>query len=131
MGQLTRSGGLALLIWRAQGQLCPICGLGLEREWMNAPEPDRAWSVEHVWPRRRYRFGTIGNQLISHVECNNRKGDRLPTGCEQIMLAAVNAQVGHRLKPLPHHDPGPIVQYADQISAPSALALALGRAGLA
>jgi hypothetical protein len=94
---------------------------------MDSPNPLLGWSVDHVWPRR-FRFGLIGNQLIAHQLCNNRKGDREPTACEIIWLHAVNAQLGHALKLLPHPEPRPIIHYRDQPTGPSALSLAFQRA---
>lgn len=117
-----------LEIWRAQSLCCAICGRELVRDRMHWP--DVGWSVEHVWPRRRYAFWSRGNQLISHQLCNNRKGDRDPTGCEVLMLAAVNAQLGLalRTRPPPPPKPASLVIYADTPSAPGALAEALVRA---
>lgn len=61
----------------AQGGFCGICGQRLR----NGP------SVDHVLPRC-HGAGNDGNRIIAHVPCNFRKGDRMPTGCELIMLAA-------------------------------------------
>lgn len=120
MGALAKLSSAARQLWRAQGKCCPICGVLMLP--VHARHPTRGWSVEHVWPRSRYRHHE-GNLLISHVECNNAKGDRDPTGCELIILALANARLG--MEPLDHRS---IVRYADQISAPSALALALAQA---
>lgn len=34
---------------------------------------------------------------LAHSKCNNRKGNRAPTGCEVIFLLAVNARTGMRI----------------------------------
>lgn len=77
----------------AQGRICPTCDDWLEFD----PEFDIAHplrpSVDHVIPRSR-GGGHLGNQLAMHRECNCAKGNRLPTGCERIWLAAVNARLG-------------------------------------
>lgn len=65
----------------AQGGFCGICGERLRR----SP------SIEHVVPRCR-GGANAGNRIVAHTPCNFRKGDRMPTGCELIMLAAVNAR---------------------------------------
>ena len=72
----------------AQGWLCPICGQPMD--------PNLAPSVDHVHPRRgkQARTGLYRNALGTHFWCNNAKGDREPTGCELIWLAAVNARLG-------------------------------------
>jgi 5-methylcytosine-specific restriction endonuclease McrA len=71
----------------AQGGFCGICGNRL----------NRSPSVDHVVPRRR-GGGNAGNRLIAHVPCNFRKADRMPTGCELLMLAAVNDRLGRDLR---------------------------------
>jgi 5-methylcytosine-specific restriction endonuclease McrA len=67
----------------AQAGLCGLCGERLRR----SP------SIEHVVPRCN-GGRNAGNRLAAHTQCNFRKGDRMPTGCELIMLAAVNVRIG-------------------------------------
>lgn len=108
-------------ILRAQGGHCPGCG---DRMYpVTRRHCTRGWTFEHVWPLR-YRYHHRGNLLVSHSLCNNRKADRDPTGCEVLLLAAVNAQLGFELRPRQLH-------FTDPTTAPSALALALARAGVA
>lgn len=78
---------LAEQLAELQGGLCPICGQPLESEPL---------SVDHVWPRRgkQGRTGLHRNALATHHWCNNAKGDRRPTGCEIVWLAAINARLG-------------------------------------
>lgn len=126
-GLLTPYAELVMPIWEAQRRHCPICGWPLELAQMR--EPLVGWSIDHVWPRR-FRFRDHGNMLIAHLACNNGKAARLPTGCELLMLVAVNAQLGWKLtiKPPRRPDPASLIRWSDQISAPSALAIALSRA---
>jgi hypothetical protein len=108
-----------LAIWRAQGKCCAICGAGMVPVHM--AHPSRGWTIEHVFHRASKRYYADGNKLVTHAECNNRKGDREPTGCEIILLHAVNAKLGFELTPYPRC-------YCDNVEAPSALAVALERA---
>lgn len=82
------------IIRKAQGKICHICGDRLEQA--DRLDFERAWTMEHVWPRRRYRF-THGNTLVAHRSCNHAKADRDPTGCELIMLLAANAKLNRTL----------------------------------
>lgn len=116
--RMRRQGDL-LSIWRAQGKRCAVCGVRMRPITMK--HPTRGWTIEHVFNHASKRFYADGNRLVSHSECNNRKGDREPTGCEIILLHAVNARLGFELTPYPH-------SYSDNISAPSKLALALEQA---
>lgn len=78
----TKEGSLMCRMLAAQGDVCGICGIKLRRN------P----SFDHVVPRCR-GGGNVGNRIVAHIACNNRKGDRAPNGCELVMLAAVNAQI--------------------------------------
>jgi 5-methylcytosine-specific restriction endonuclease McrA len=73
-------------LYELQGGICPICG---------APMIDGQTTIDHVRPKRgkRARHGLYQNALATHWRCNNQKGDREPTGCELIWLAAVNARL--------------------------------------
>lgn len=103
-------------IWLAQGRRCPICGI--EMLPVSRKHSTNFWTIEHVFPRRRYRHMT-GNTLVSHNICNNAKGDREPTGCELIILLVANARLGRTLSEQP------LIEYRDEVSAPSSLALQL------
>lgn len=107
-------------LWKAQDGRCAICGLHLLRD--ERFRDDTGWNLDHVYPRSRYgRLGNRGNLLLTHVACNTAKADRDPTGCEIILLHAMNARLGHELQ---SHDRS----YFDGVIAPSALALALQEA---
>lgn len=75
---------LRAAFWLAQDGWCPICGERLTSSGR---------TLDHVVPRSR-GGAQLGNLLVVHNWCNLRKADRMPTGCELIMLAAVNARVG-------------------------------------
>lgn len=107
-------------LWKAQEGLCAICGHHLLRD--ERFRDDSGWNLDHVYPRSRYaRFGNRGNLLLSHVGCNTVKSDREPTGCEIILLHAINAKIGHELTPAYR-------SYSDGVKAPSILAEALSQA---
>ena len=108
-----------LTLWSAQGKCCAVCGVKMLP--VHKAHPRRGWTLEHVWPRSRYSYHNEGNLLVTHVECNQGKGDRDPTGCEIILLAATNAALGHELTKRQ-------LSYADHIYGPSALAVALEQA---
>ncbi|MGJ0236941.1 HNH endonuclease [Novosphingobium fluoreni] len=78
------------VLHRAQGGLCAICGRAVNRmhEMVN---------FDHVWPKAMLPGveRTKGNVLLAHTSCNAAKGARRPTGCEIIMLAAVNRALGY------------------------------------
>lgn len=78
-------------LWRAQGRLCPLCG-GILGDFQDAGQTN----FDHVWPKSQLggRNKLIGNLLLAHERCNARKRDSLPTGCELIMLHAVNRRLG-------------------------------------
>lgn len=106
-------------LWEAQGKICCVCG---EKMYPLTISNDRTgWTIEHVYHHASRRYYADGNKLLSHAACNNRKGDREPTGCEKILLAAVNARLGRELVPM-------LRGYSDDINVPSALAMALGQA---
>lgn len=68
----------------AQSFICAICGFEI------TGDP----TIDHVIPRARNGFDGVGNIVAAHFDCNNRKADRLPTGCELVFLLAVNARLG-------------------------------------
>lgn len=73
---------------RAQGKLCPYCARPFSP---NLHETEDHWrpSIDHVLALSRGGFDGWGNVLAVHRRCNERKGNRLPTGCEIIWLIAV------------------------------------------
>ncbi|MGJ0508914.1 MAG: hypothetical protein ACR652_17660 [Methylocystis sp.] len=106
-------------LWKAQDGRCAICGRPLIRD--ERFHDDTGWNLDHVYPRARYkRLGNRGNLVLTHIACNTAKADREPTGCEVIMLHAVNAHMRHEL----------VMDrsYSDTVKGPSAIALALQKA---
>jgi 5-methylcytosine-specific restriction endonuclease McrA len=108
-------------LWKAQRQRCSICTrLLLKGERFR---DDSGWNLDHVFPRSRYaRLGNRGNLLLVHRICNTRKADREPTGCEILLLHAVNAALGHKLV-----DPAQREWRDNDRMGPSAIALAWQR----
>jgi 5-methylcytosine-specific restriction endonuclease McrA len=75
-------------MWEALDRLCGICGQAIS---------DLAdVTYDHVVPQSR-GGGNYGNLVPAHSACNGAKADRMPTGCEKVMLAALNAKLGARL----------------------------------
>lgn len=72
----------------SQERVCPLCG---KRFSPNLHETEEHWrpTVDHVLPKSRGGYRGRGNCLAAHKRCNEKKGDRLPTGCEVIWLIAV------------------------------------------
>jgi hypothetical protein len=66
----------------AQGGLCSICGAGIGSPFLG--------TIEHVTPRA-LGGGNVGNRLLAHETCNNRKGCSPPTVRELALLETVNA----------------------------------------
>jgi 5-methylcytosine-specific restriction endonuclease McrA len=71
-----------------QGDACSLCGEPLSFDAQGPNEP----TFEHVLPRSK-GGGNHRNRLVAHRRCNSNKSDRLPTGCEIILLDAVNTRV--------------------------------------
>lgn len=90
-------------LFHVQGGLCGICGL----EMMDGREDDYCAdhpcspSIDHVVPRSRSGSLWFGNIVAAHKWCNQKKGNRLPTGCELIALEMVNTKLGSHFKALP------------------------------
>jgi 5-methylcytosine-specific restriction endonuclease McrA len=77
----------------AQRRVCPVCGnrLRIKSDFSDARHPLFP-TVDHVWPKSM-GYKHSGNLLVTHRRCNEGKADRLPTGCELVWLAAVNARL--------------------------------------
>lgn len=72
----------------AQGGKCSLCGAPLSFDTANPNRP----TIEHVVPRSR-GGGNHRNKLVAHSRCNLRKGSSMPTGCELLLLDAVNSRL--------------------------------------
>ena len=78
-----------LRILDVQRGACVGCGRAISPHDKSA---DMRLSIDHVHPRSG-GGANAGNRLAMHRICNARKGNRAPTGCELIWLAAVNARM--------------------------------------
>lgn len=107
-----------MLLWRAQGKCCAVCGDAMVPA--SIYHPTRGWTIEHVYPRSSKRYYADGNKLVSHSQCNWRKGDRQPTGCEVLLLHVVNEILGLELVEYPRC-------YIDTRIFPTALEIAFQR----
>lgn len=72
----------------AQGGKCSLCGKPISFDAAHASRP----TIEHVVPRSR-GGGNHKNKLVAHSRCNLRKGSSMPTGCELVLLDAVNSRL--------------------------------------
>lgn len=94
-------------LWHAADGLCSCCAKPMPEIGMESSKGARA-TIEHVFPRspkghavRKIRLfydlfpGEFRGRrtAMAHSKCNNRKGNRAPTGCEVVFLMAVNARV--------------------------------------
>lgn len=71
-------------LYAFQGGKCGVCGQSLGGA--------KYLTLDHVFPRR-WQFGNVGNMVVAHHTCNQRKGGREPTGCEIIWLQVANAGI--------------------------------------
>lgn len=79
------------LLWKAQGFLCPSCGQRICPNF--GRQHPRRMTLDEVVPKARGGRPMLGNQLVMHLQCNAAKGALMPTGCERIWLAMVNARL--------------------------------------
>lgn len=76
---------LHALLARLQGGLCASCAQPVKRFFR---------SVDHVVPHVLGGEDKLGNYVMMDGDCNKKKADRMPNGCELIWLMAVNARLG-------------------------------------
>lgn len=74
-------------LYEAQGGVCGYCGQKLHGGPSGFP-------IGHVFPHSR-GMGNYRNVVLNHLGCEQIKGNRLPRGCEVVMLMAVNAILGY------------------------------------
>lgn len=109
-----RKAAYRLALYEAQRGRCIVCAGRLPG--VGEPyEPVDQITIEHVTPIARGGRDVESNRALSHMRCNNAKGDRAPTGCELIALDVTLARLGRNPADAPR----------DDTPAPSALALAL------
>lgn len=76
---------------RAQRGICAHCGKPMR---IRLPVYDRQRATtDEVWPRARGGMRMLGNQVAMHRACNEAKANRMPNGCEIIMLHLVNTRL--------------------------------------
>jgi len=76
---------------RIQRGVCAHCG---RQMWLRLPQYDPLRvTTDEVWPRALGGKRVLGNQVAMHRACNEAKADRMPNGCEIIMLHLVNARL--------------------------------------
>lgn len=73
------------LFLRAQDHICPICQNRLAADDL---------TIDHVWPLQD-GSDNYGNIFLCHYDCNQEKGDRLPTDFEIEMLDKINQRLGY------------------------------------
>lgn len=83
---------LIALLRKAQRERCGFCGRRVPPAGVYCSRANRP-TIDHVIPRSKGGTRRIGNILLMHEHCNRQKADRMPTGCELLMLAATNARV--------------------------------------
>lgn len=83
------------LLGLAQDGRCGVCGRPLV--WVSDLNGPMRTTIEHVIPQVR-GGPRHGNIVKAHRRCNEDKGDRWPTGCEILFLAATNAHLLARAK---------------------------------
>lgn len=80
-------------IARAQGGLCAGCAQPLNLAKKTKPSHADAPTIDHVAAKSGGGSPHLGNVIVMHRKCNNRKADRAPTGCERLWLETVNAKL--------------------------------------
>lgn len=78
-------------LFHVQRSVCGSCGKPMRLRG-TIGQPWRA-TTDEVWPRSRGGMRVLGNQVAMHKSCNEAKADRMPNGCEIIMLYLVNARL--------------------------------------
>ena len=78
--------GLRDLLLIAQRGLCGVCFRPMETKVSGGSEP----TIDHVMPQASGGHAN-GNRVLAHRGRNHAKGDRWPTGCQIVFLAATNA----------------------------------------
>lgn len=68
-----------------QDGICSLCG---------RPVVNERGSIDHTDPLYLNGYDGPGNWTFAHRDCNIRKANDEPTGCEIIWLFAVNARLG-------------------------------------
>jgi 5-methylcytosine-specific restriction endonuclease McrA len=75
-----------ILLYIAQEGRCGLCGEEMQGSAL-------VFSLDHVIPRSLAGADGLGNLLLCHGECNGRKTNDAPTGCEMVWLLNVNSRL--------------------------------------
>lgn len=85
------------LLAQSQNNLCAGCGMPLNVSRKTKPTHADYPTLDHVTPRSTGGSRHLGNVIVMHRKCNNRKADRPPTGCERLWLDLVNTKLRERV----------------------------------
>ncbi|WP_371809606.1 HNH endonuclease [Croceicoccus sp. YJ47] len=92
-----RAGQLRALRW-AQGSLCAGCGEHVPSSSRLKRYDPSYPTFDHVTTRSTGGGRTLGNGLLKHQRCNQKRANRAPTGCDLIWLEFVTARLSMRPK---------------------------------
>ncbi len=87
------------VLHRAQGGLCAGCGLPVSIEGDVPANSPLQPTFDHYDPAYLGGPRTVGNGLLKHRHCNERRGAQLPNGCDMIWHWSVLARLGVWPKP--------------------------------
>lgn len=80
----------------AQRDICAACGcLVPSRKRLDRYHPDYP-TFDHVIPRQSGGGRALANGLLKHQRCNQQRGNKPPTGCDQLWLDLVQARLSGR-----------------------------------
>jgi 5-methylcytosine-specific restriction endonuclease McrA len=80
----------------AQGSICAGCGAHLPSSSRLKIHDPRYPTFDHVIPRSRGGRTVLTNGLLKHQECNAKRGNSDPTGCDLIWVEFVRARLAVR-----------------------------------
>lgn len=65
-----------------QAHRCFICGEPMHADRYVKHHNPRGWNIDHLTPRARGGPDRLDNYVLTHVKCNSRRGDAMPTKAE-------------------------------------------------
>lgn len=80
----------------AQNSLCAGCGKHMPSKYRLKRYDPRYPTFDHVELCSDGGSRTLGNGLLKHFECNQRRGARKASGCDRIWLDVVVARLASR-----------------------------------
>lgn len=87
------------VLHRAQGGLCAGCGLPVSIEGDVPANSQLQPTFDHYDPAHLGGPRRVGNGLLKHRHCNERRGAQLPNGCDMVWHWSVLARLGVWPKP--------------------------------